>query len=644
MTFSSLALKNIHRNFKNYLLYIFSVTIAITFYYIFCSIKYNSKIMFASDTSLKFLVIMNMSSVVLVLFSAVFIWYCNAFFTKKRKKEVALYTLLGVPKKRVARMLFFENMLVMVLSLTLGILIGILFSKFFMMLVLKLMEIPVEVGFSVPFQAVLDTGIIFVILFVIASFHSASLIYRFQIIELFSASKKVEQEPKTSFILSIASILCLGVGYYLSQHMLNQHLALIALAVLILVILGTFGLFSSVVVTFTKTLKRFEGFYYKGDHLIAVSNIVYRIKTHARTLALIAILSATTLTAFGVCYSFFFNYDQSTHERYPHSYIYQYDDLSQDNEIAPAFINAIENSGHPLVYDYQIEVSYVPVEIVSAGSKSDAVDNFALDAQRDAWFISESTANLYLKSHHLNEISVPQGEFIAMDPYAARGWYSYSSIKQIYTSNQTTHDLKITDVLPYYLTSQMEPPIYIMNDESYNHLNSPLKTYFHAYTVQNDKSVKQLEADLGTIINKYDGVKLHSFYRTYISLGDMKGLMLFAGIFMGIVFLILTGSILYFKMINEAEEDQPKYTIMRKIGYSHPMIKQAIYKQMAAMFTLPIILGILHSLFALRAFESLMTSSLITPILISVGMYIFIYLCFYLLTVQYYYRTAISGK
>lgn len=644
MTFSSLALKNIHRNFKNYLLYIFSVTIAITFYYIFCAIKYNSQIMFASDTSQKFQVIMNMSSVVLVLFTAVFIWYCNAFFTKKRKKEVALYTLLGVPKKRVARMLFIENMLVMVLSLTLGILVGILFSKFFMMLVLKLMEIPVEVGFSVPFQAVLDTGVIFVVLFVIASIHSASLIYRFQIIELFSASKKVEKEPKTSFLLSLASIACLGLGYYLSQHMLNQYLAFIALAVLLLVILGTFGLFSSVIVTFTKSLKKFEGFYYKGDHLIAISNIVYRIKTHARTLALIAILSATTLTAFGVCYSFFFDYDQSTHNRYPHSYIYQYEDLNQENELSTAFLNTINKSGHPLIYDYQIEASLIPIKVVSDDTNTNNESSFYIPEQRNAYFISESTANLYLKSQHLNEISVPKDEFIAMDPYAAKGWYDYDSIKQIYTSNQTTHDLKIANVLPYYLTSQMESPVYILSDEGYNQLNAPLKAHFHAYSVQNAKSAGQLDDDLRAIANQYENIDLYSFYRTYISLGDMKGLMLFAGIFMGIVFLILTGSILYFKMINEAEEDQAKYTIMRKIGYSHPMIKQAIYKQMAVMFSLPIILGILHALFALRAFESLMASSLITPILISVGMYIFIYLCFYLLTVQYYYRAAISGK
>ncbi|GAU78137.1 FtsX-like permease family protein [Fusibacter sp. 3D3] len=644
MTFSSLALKNIHRNFKNYLLYIFSVTIAITFYYIFCSIKYNSQIMFAADTSQKFQVIMNMSSVVLVLFTAVFIWYCNAFFTKKRKKEVALYTLLGVPKQRVARMLFIENMLVMVLSLTLGILIGILFSKFFMMLVLKLMEIPVEVGFSVPLRAVLDTGIIFVILFVVASIHSASLIYRFQIIELFSASKKVEKEPKTSFILSLASIACLGLGYYLSQHMLNQYLALIALAVLLLVILGTFGLFSSVIVTFTKSLKRFEGFYYKGDHLIAISNIVYRIRTHARTLALIAILSATTLTAFGVCYSFFFDYDQSTHNRYPHAYIYQYDDLSQENKIASAFMDTIGKSDHPLVYEYNIEASIIPLEVVSEDTNTNKENAFYIPQNRDAYFVSESTANLYLKSHHLSEISVPSGEFIAMDPYAAKGWYDYSSIKQIYTANQSSHELKISSVLPYYLTTQRESPVYILEDDAYNQLNAPLKTYFHAYSIQDDKKAGQLDEALSSIVNSYEGVELYSFYKNYINLGDMKGLMLFSGIFMGIVFLILTGSILYFKMINEAEEDQDKYTIMRKIGYSHPMIKQAIYKQMAVMFSLPIILGILHALFALRAFETLMMSSLVVPILISVGMYIFIYLCFYFLTVQYYYRTAISGK
>ena len=236
MTFSSLALKNMRRNFKNYFLYVFSVTVAITFYYIFCAIKYNSKVMFASDTYLKFQIIMNMSSIVLIIFSAVFIWYCNAFFTKKRKKEVAMYTLLGVPKKRVSRMLFMENIVVLFISLTTGILVGILFSKLFMMLVLKLMEIKVNVGFSVPIKAVYDTTIVFTVLFLIASIHSAVLIYRFQIIELFSASRKVENEPRTRFLLSIASLICLGSGYYLSQNLVNQYIFFYALAPLLLVI------------------------------------------------------------------------------------------------------------------------------------------------------------------------------------------------------------------------------------------------------------------------------------------------------------------------------------------------------------------------------------------------------------------------
>lgn len=639
MTFSSLALKNIRRNFKNYLLYIFSVTIAITFYYIFSSIKYNSKIMFATDTYMKFSVIMTMSSIVLVLFSAVFIWYCNAFFTKKRKKEVAMYTLLGVPKRRVARMLFIENILVVLMSLSIGILVGILFSRLFMMLVLKLMEIPVEVGFSVPIQAILDTTTVFGILFVIASVHSASLIYRFQVIDLFSASKSVEREPKTSPLLSFISILCLAVSYYLSQNMVNQYLMIIALVILILVIIGTFGLFSSFVVAMTKWLKRFETFYYKGDHLVAVSNIVYRIKTHARTLALIAILSATTLTAFGVCYSFYFDYEASTHSRYPHSYIYELDTLEHKDEIHNRFMAAINNSSHALVYNSIITTAHMPVTMTPMKSDSD------LEGQNfTANFISEDTANEYLRHHNRPEIDVPSGEYYVMDPFAKKGWVNFSDYDVSYELNGIWQSMRITEVIGAYLTSQNEFSTFIVDNDDFGTFKSADTRYFEAYEIQDAKGASALNKTLWQIADSYEELGMQSFYMSFMNLAEIKGLMLFAGIFMGIVFLILTGAILYFKMINEAEDDRQKYAIMRKIGYSNPLIKRSIYKQMSLMFILPILLGILHAIFALKAFEAMLMSNLLIPIAISVGMYILVYFIFYILTVQYYYKTATSGK
>lgn len=641
MTFSSLALKNMRRNFKNYFLYVFSVTVAITFYYIFCAIKYNSKVMFASDTYLKFQIIMNMSSIVLIIFSAVFIWYCNAFFTKKRKKEVAMYTLLGVPKKRVSRMLFMENIVVLFISLTTGILVGILFSKLFMMLVLKLMEIKVNVGFSVPIKAVYDTTIVFTVLFLIASIHSAVLIYRFQIIELFSASRKVENEPRTHFLLSIASLICLGSGYYLSQNLLNQYIFFYALATLLLVIIGTFGLFSTVIVTFTKYLKKWDHFYYKGDHLIAISNIAYRINTHAKTLALITIMSATTLTAFGICYAFYFDYEQATHHRYPHAYLYELSSQNNASEIESKFMEAIEASDHKLNYHYPIEVSLLKVRIVDNKGSDDPL---YLPSEWDAYFINEKTANTYLKSHNASEISVSQNQIIAMDPYASRGWVNYKDLELQFEFEDEANEMNVVDVLPYYLTTQSEDPVFILNNNDYDDLKTAPKKNFYAFDIDNPIRANDLNSKLWQIAYQYEELKMSSFYEAFTNLSEMKGLMLFSGIFMGLVFLILTGSILYFKMINEAEEDQDKYTIMRKIGYDHALIKSVIFKQMGVMFSLPILLGILHSLFALHTFETLMTSSFLTPILISIGMYVSIYMCFYWLTVQYYYRISISGN
>ena len=167
----NIAIKNIKRNFYNYFLYFVSMIFSIMIYFIFTSIQYNTQVQEVVGSSITFSTVFKAASIVIAIFVAIFIWYSNSFFIKKRKKEVALYSLLGIRKKQIARMLFYENIVMGTAALAAGILMGSLFSKLFIMLLIRLMGFSANIIFMIPLKAVLNTSVVFIILFLITSIH-----------------------------------------------------------------------------------------------------------------------------------------------------------------------------------------------------------------------------------------------------------------------------------------------------------------------------------------------------------------------------------------------------------------------------------------------------------------------------------------
>jgi len=188
---------------------IFSIMI----YFTFTSIKYNTQVQEVVGLSKAFSTVFKAASIVIAIFVTIFIWYSNSFFIRKRKKEVALYSLLGIRKKQIARMLFYENIVMGTVALAAGILMGSLFSKLFIMILIRLMGFSANIIFMIPLKAVINTTVVFIILFLITSIHGYSLIYRFKLIDLFKAENQGEGEAKTSVFRSIVSVLLIGGGY-----------------------------------------------------------------------------------------------------------------------------------------------------------------------------------------------------------------------------------------------------------------------------------------------------------------------------------------------------------------------------------------------------------------------------------------------
>ncbi len=220
--------------------------------------------------------------------------------------------MLGLPKKTIGKMLFYENLIMGFIALVIGILLGTLLSNLFSMILVNLMGSAAEIDFGISIQAIMQTAIVFMVIILFTSFQGYRLIFRFKLIELFHAEKQGEQEPKSSLVSTIMAVILLVGSYLLILRQFPDELTIEYLmknygVALVALIIGTHLFFRSVTVFLLKLSKRNKSHLYKGTRLIETSQLLHRIRGNARTFTVIALLSAATISFFGVTYSGYYS-------------------------------------------------------------------------------------------------------------------------------------------------------------------------------------------------------------------------------------------------------------------------------------------------------------------------------------------------
>lgn len=643
-----IALKNIKRNFYNYFLYFASMVFSIMIYFTFTSIQYNTQIQSVVGSDIKFSTVFKSAAIVIAIFVAIFIWYSNSFFIRKRKKEIALYSLLGIRKKQIGRMLFYENIVMGIAALAAGILIGGLLSKLFIMLLIRLMGFSANITFMIPLKAVLNTAVVFVILFLITSIHGYRLIYRFKLVELFKAENQGERAPKASIFLSILSVLLIGAGYWIYTRPLSGFSVFGVFITLGLAVVGTFMLFSSLTLLIIKISKKNKKKYYKGINMIGTSQLLYRIKASSRTLATIALLSAATLTAMEVSSSFYYDLTVNLQKNYGFTYAYASNDVSLDKEVE-GIINKYPKNR---IID-SIDMNFVKVK----GIWPDLYNPYPSKQASEAKFyiISESNYNEIanirglkdkVKLKDINEAIV----FSQILNFTSNIDFTGKTIK--ITENNDNDSLKIVDFKNYSLAnSGMMRYAVVVKDEVYDKYKSKDNVYrIKGYITDNKKDSEKLTKEINNLLMKQipqndgDNFKYSSYYLEYRGGLAYSGLIIFIGAFLGLLFLAATGSIIFFKQLSEANDDKNRYEILKKIGVTKKEIKSSISKQIFMVFALPLVIGIIHSLVASTLLSKIVKENLTLPIMITISAYTIIYMIYYFLTVSSYYNIINSNN
>lgn len=606
--YTKLAITNIKNNRQFYFPYLLTGIITVAMFYIMCALESNPGIQ--SMPGAKNLgLILRLGIGVIGIFAVIFLFYTNSFIIKRRKKELGIYNILGMEKRHIAKILSKEAFFTAIIAIGGGLVTGVLFHKLACMLLYRMIGFNGGITFSFSKKGVMITAILFAIVYLLTYIYDLFQVQLANPIELLQSGNKGEREPKTKAIMAVLGVLCLGTGYFIAITTKNPIKALTLFFVaVILVIIGTYLLFTAGSIALLKILRRNKGYYYQTKHFTSVSGMIYRMKQNAVGLANICILSTMVLVAVSTTVSLYVGVEDIMKERYPNEInISAYYDTGApaEDSIAPIVEKSVKESGRKIRHeeDYlelyfaaikdQGQYSLDKEKVKTAG---DRVSGFVVLTREDC----KKKYNEEIPELAENEVALFTIKKTDMDTLVLENRsYHVKEIKQF----QNTEDFEtIADIMDeyYYVIVndvqdmerlwQLQKEIYQENSSS---ISRQVRLDIDGDSEQKKECFENIKTALGPeqakarILIDSRQSNLDEFYQIY-------GGFLFLGLFLGILFLMITVLIIFYKQISEGYDDKERFSIMEKVGMSNDEVKATIRSQVRTVFFLPILMAAVH--------------------------------------------------
>ena len=654
--YSKFALNNLVKNKRFILPYILSTIFTIASFYILTSLSLGKNLDKLPQGISATKQVLGFGVIVIAIFSAIFLFYTYSFLIKRRVREFGLYSVLGMTKKQIARILILETIFIAVITLVFGLAFGLLFDKLMLLVLLKLFTAGVSFGFVITPIAVFLTILLFGGIFFLLLIYTVIKISRLKIVALLKEENNGEREPKARFILAILGLGLTGYGYYLAQTIQNPIKAITMFFIAVLaVIFGTYLIFMAVSITVLKLMKNNKTFYYKPKNFISVSGLLYRMKRNAVGLANICILSTMVLVTMGTTSALYAGSEDAYNTRFPRDIIIINGYRSTEGKLAE-----IEKNVKKATQDAGVEakdlVSYNMLNVVGRlnGTEINYVSEFTGSFDK-----IKSIVVLELKDY--NKVSKEQKTLNTGETLL------FIDKKGKYEANEITVqgvNLKIKEKLTDFPGALGTAAANIMD------------TYY--VVVKDNADVKKIESALKKKLNISDGeggifnyvgfnisdkskeAKVIENFKQLEKEGNIniegkaenetnfKGFyasFLFIGMFISMIFVVSQVVIMYYKQISEGYEDKGKFGIMRKVGLTDRQIKQSIRSQVLMIFFAPLAIATLHTVVAYPFIEKILKLFLATDnnvfliaLAVTIAVFAVFYLIVYLITSRIYYR------
>ena len=612
--FSRLAKQNIRNNKSTYIPYIITCIFCIAMIYMMEFLRDCPTLDQAVRQADEVRMIVFTGEIVVEIFCIIFLIYSNSFLMKRRQKEIGLYNILGLERNHIGIVMFLETIITSIGSLAGGIAAGIIGSKLALLLLLKLLHIPSVLGFYISVKGIFTCLFMFGIIFLMILFLNLAKIHLSRPVELLRGNNTGEKEPVVKWLMALIGFICLGAGYYLAVTTESPIKAItIFLLAVILVMAGTYLLFTAGSIVILKFLRRRKSFYYRTGNFISISGMLYRMKQNAIGLASICILSTGVLLMIAMTVSIYFGMNDIMLNRYPYDVDMSATSISEDEcqTAIGAFEKAIADNKVPV--EKSVEEIYLDIVCSKNGDQilikpantirnSDSVLVLSLLDQAEYERLTGISANLndgeifawYPSAVQKDSVTVDETEF------TVKKWLDKNPL--------TCGEDAVSDNAVLVVTDEDFKKFDEMRTEMYKGVSSApagedltLHLGLDITGSETDKIdfgtpvmevVKDLKKNGGLSENSWitSGIRQQEYESYYADNGSL----LFIGIFLGSLFLMGTAMIIYYKQISEGYEDQKRFEIMQKVGLSRREVRSSVRRQILMVFFLPLLMAMLH--------------------------------------------------
>lgn len=612
--FSRLAKQNIRNNKSTYIPYIITCIFCIAMIYMMEFLRDCPTLDQAVRQADEVRMIVFTGEIVVEIFCIIFLIYSNSFLMKRRQKEIGLYNILGLERNHIGIVMFLETIITSIGSLAGGIAAGIIGSKLALLLLLKLLHIPSVLGFYISVKGIFTCLFMFGIIFLMILFLNLAKIHLSRPVELLRGNNTGEKEPVVKWLMALIGFICLGAGYYLAVTTESPIKAItIFLLAVILVMAGTYLLFTAGSIVILKFLRRRKSFYYRTGNFISISGMLYRMKQNAIGLASICILSTGVLLMIAMTVSIYFGMNDIMLNRYPYDVDMSVTSISEEEcqTAIEAFEKAIADNKVPV--EKSVEEIYLDIVCSKNGDQilikpantirnSDSVLVLSLLDQAEYERLTGISANLndgeifawYPSAVQKDSVTVDETEF------TVKKWLDKNPL--------TCGEDAVSDNAVLVVTDEDFKKFDEMRTEMYKGVSSApagedltLHLGLDITGSETDKIdfgtpvmevVKDLKKNGGLSENSWitSGIRQQEYESYYADNGSL----LFIGILLGSLFLMGTAMIIYYKQISEGYEDQKRFEIMQKVGLSRREVRSSVRRQILMVFFLPLLMAMLH--------------------------------------------------
>ena len=663
--FSRLAKQNIRNNKSTYIPYMITCIFCIAMIYMMEFLRDCPTLDQAVRQADEVHMIVFTGEIVVEIFCIIFLIYSNSFLMKRRQKEIGLYNILGLERNHIGIVMFLETIITSIGSLAGGIAAGIIGSKLALLLLLKLLHIPSVLGFYISVKGIFTCLFMFGIIFLMILFLNLAKIHLSRPVELLRGNNTGEKEPVAKWLMALIGFICLGAGYYLAVTTESPIKAItIFLLAVILVMAGTYLLFTAGSIVILKFLRRRKSFYYRTGNFISISGMLYRMKQNAIGLASICILSTGVLLMIAMTVSIYFGMNDIMLNRYPYDVDMSVTSISEEEcqTAIEAFEKAIADNKVPV--EKSVEEIYLDIVCSKNGDQilikptntirnSDSVLVLSLLNQAEYERLTGISANLndgeifawYPSAVQKDSVTVDEKEF------TVKKWMDKNPL--------TCGEDAVSDNAVLVVTDEDFKKFDEMRTEMYKGVSSApagedLTLHLGLDITGSEmekiefgtpvmETVKDLKKSGGLSENAWiiSGIRQQEYEFYYADNGSL----LFIGIFLGSLFLMGTAMIIYYKQISEGYEDQKRFEIMQKVGLSRREVRSSVRRQILMVFFLPLLMAMLHITMAFPMIRRLLLLFGMTNTKLFIGctagtvlIFAVVYGLIYLITARSYYH------